>query len=276
MIETPSAYFTVKGSPERNAVASQLRLMRAVDRGRNLYKADRSASEYVSAFAGLRAFSEYVSLLGSSKLVVDIGAGTTRGISEFSESQYAQGLSLQATVLSYSDEVEANLGRENTHVTSAEMLRGIADNSVAGILALNSIAYSEDPRRTIERIDQVLVPGGVIKATFDVLEDNGQSLNTLLSEKYGYKTEALFVRKLELLGYDIYVDSGMVVAIKPGGTLEISAMRLFSVDASGGSLFVPKKQDISHEIIFQEYELISRILNNYKSRLLKNNLDFIS
>ncbi len=215
----------IKGSLERQEIAKQLATLRVHERA-DRYTMDRNASEYYSILDGYIQSLFYVKQLGSSKVVLDIGAGTTKAISEISESPEGKGLELEfrATVLTYTPAIEENLGLVNTHITPAETLSGIDDNSVGLALAVYSITYSVRPDATIDRINDILVPGGILKGTFFSEKEKG--VNASIASRI-----TPFQRRLRELNYDIALGPNEVIlAKKPGGHLAVSAQDLLEAD----------------------------------------------
>ena len=152
----------IKDSVERNAIASQLLAIRKFERKikpDSDYEDNRTGAEYVHALRGLTKSLDYVRRLGSTNLVLDIGAGSTRGIAEIARSPEASELDFRATVLRYRPEIEEYLGLDRTSVTSAEVLRGIEDTSVGLAISVYSVTYSAIPSAGVKRIDEILVPG---------------------------------------------------------------------------------------------------------------------
>jgi len=151
---------------------------------------------------------------------LDIGAGKTKAISQIEKSKLGKGLEFKATVLAKDKEiVDKYLGSSRTITTSAESLRGVNSESVAGILAMYSITYSYAPRLAIERMDQVLVPGGIIKATFG---------STSPEAKFTSPTE--FINAWKDLGYDTFYWGDIALVIKPGASGLPTAGKVFSDD----------------------------------------------
>lgn len=215
-----------KGSPLRTAVAQNLKTVRAMDR-KCQYNNRRNGDAYMHEFKGLEYFFDHVRAL-DKKTVLDIGAGTTKGVDDLSRDKIADGMDLKATTLAMIPQVKWHYGshrtgKKNVLITSAETLRHIENESIGGILALNSIAYSAVPELAIRRIDQVLVPGGIIKATFSVS-----------SEYELFRSHELFMRELLRLGYSVahLAENIPVVllAIKPGGKADVSAFDLLGKD----------------------------------------------
>ncbi len=199
--------------PTRQKVALQIRNARREDRNKIYNKGDggwennRSGALYIDGLEGLANLFRYVKDNVSSKVVLDIGTGSSRGISRISRSTIGEGLEFKATALTIHPDTEKNLGLKNITLTSSETLRGFETNSIGCILGLFSIAYSADMPSTVARINQILVPGGVIKARFDQIH-NPQAY-------IGMKTTAEFVQLLTNLDYDISNEGGIVIAIKP-------------------------------------------------------------
>jgi len=205
-----------KGSKERIAAARQLRNARAREREQFAYTVDRTGADYIQELGGVRHLFSYVKTLGNPK-VLDIGAGTTRGVSELAQSALSEGLDFEATVLRNRLGVKENLGEEQTHITSAETLRGIPDLSVACVIAVYSTSYSDAPNLVIESIDRVLVPGGAVKMG-------------------GYeKIFNQFIHLLQARGYDVddrekWGEFRVLLAIKPGGASTVTAAELIKAD----------------------------------------------
>jgi len=220
----------------RQRVAEQLKWVRAMELDDYLVTR-RDAVGYVETLLGLQAMFSYIrehsSQLGSN-LVLDIGAGTTEGISRLSESDYGQGLAFKGVVLRAGPEVDKWLGRRNVLITPVETLRGIDENSVAGVVSVNGIAYSAAPVRAIQMVDKVLVQGGLLKASFLCLERWDSQKKMFPHNK--------FTRALRSLGYDIEIISNsgsgvdVVLAVKPGGRVSAEAIMKEDLDTYQGQV----------------------------------------
>lgn len=214
-----------KGHPRRNAVAQEIRTVRKADADYS-YMTDRESWQYVEEFRGVKQLFDYVRTL-KTPLVLDIGAGTTRGVASLSHSLYGTRLAFEATVLRHPPVTLKEGGVGHVYHTSVERLRGVQDNSVGCILGMLSIAYSADPALAIQNIDRVLAPGGVLKARFYRIKAP--------PEEFKPKQAGAFIQELEKRGYDIAVDNyekGVVLAIKPGGNGDApSASALLRADA---------------------------------------------
>lgn len=225
----------------RDNAARGIRMTRAKEMkdGLNTYEMERSPREYAVKLQGLKHLFTYAKTL-PSKTVLDIGSGTTRGIYGISQQAISKGLSFEATTLSRSQThsefartghlslaraVEKNLGWAKTHITSAEVLRGIPNASVGVVLSVFSLPYSKAPALAVQSIDRVLVDGGVFKGHFPV-----NNLTHLSAISYGP-----FEKEFERLGYSMSIDinpvtrRAVLLAIKPGGQ-EISAEYLLEQD----------------------------------------------
>ncbi len=136
-----------------------------LDNPEESYTVDRDGSAYVTVLLGLDSTIGYIAQL-PHKLVVDIGCGTSEGISDLSQAYEGHSLQFRATALTHIPEHEQFFGRENIDITSVESLDPYDDNSVGCFLAVHSLGYSTLPRRAIETIFRKLTPGGVLKAVF--------------------------------------------------------------------------------------------------------------
>lgn len=225
----------IKGSDERAAIARQLVAVRTYERNLNphdLYKDNRARGNYAILLEGLTSSLDYVKRLGSTNLVLDIGAGTTRAISQLSQLPDAQGLDFMATVLRYRPEIDTNLGRERTLATPAEKLRGIGDNSVGLALSVFSVTYSVNPEAVVDSIDRILVKGGIFKGRFNDDEKLAGRIN-LASLPYRE-----FLKRFRARRYNIAISrSGVILAKKPGRLFRDSAQKILERDYE--SLFAP-------------------------------------
>lgn len=215
-------------------VDKRLALMRGIENdpesfGFSIYTTNRSGFEYLIEMQGLRGSLEYAAGLGNG-VVLDIGAGTGRGVSDlYDYSIYAKiPLWFEATVLNKNNAVDCRLAPSRIHETSVEQLEGIPDRSVSLALSVYSIMYSAEPDLAVRRIDDVLVPGGVLKATF------------ASNPRFVMTGSEPFIRSLRDLGYDVEVNSpsfdkevydrdDLILAIKPGGQ-KYSAKELLRLD----------------------------------------------
>ncbi len=219
-----------KGDPRREKIAEQIRLARRRDRDRLTgYVIGRSGVNYVFELEGVKGLFDYVRTL-SSNVVLDIGAGHTRGAHELANSPLGENLTFEATVLSRLSGIDTNLGRESVRSTSAEMLRGIDTNSVGCVIAVYSIAYSAAPEVVIASIDRVLVPGGVLKAKF-----HQKNVPQYVADSPKYVDE--FHLAAANLGYEVALqqssEESVLLAIKPnpGVSPHVTARQLLRMDA---------------------------------------------
>ncbi|MDO8522061.1 MAG: methyltransferase domain-containing protein [bacterium] len=187
---------------------------------------NRSGSEYISNFNGVKTLFEYTKKL-QSQVILDLGAGTARAIREISESNLGSGLVFSATVLRHSPEITKYLGISKVHISPVETLRGVADSSIGCVLANLSIAYSVSPNLAVKSIDRVLVPGGALKAVFPSLTQSIKRAGVLQDSR-------IFKLELESIGYDTYENRGpqltVLLAVKPGKAIEGAAQNLYFAD----------------------------------------------
>lgn len=222
---------------DRGAIANQILTMRYIEHHSHHLEEewDRNKLEYLKAFNGLSHLFRHTHQLGAGSLVLDIGAGTTKGIGEIAKSKLGEGLNFNATVLTRSSKIAEGLGFERTHITSAAVLRGVDYHSVSAVLSLNGLAYTVESPVVARKIDQILVPGGVIKATFrsKIVQPTFRAISL------GFNTHEALSVDLEQMGYDVAIideemqeafnrpreagaNRDVMLAIKPGGKVVLS------------------------------------------------------
>lgn len=197
----------------RKRLANDVPWMRSRERENKLV-VYRTGEEYVKVLYGLRYLLDYVrnnSDRTESRLVLDLGAGITKGISQIAKSSLGLDIDFQATVLRRNPRIGEHLGFDKIHVTPFERLRGVKPNSVAAVISVFGLGYATSPEQAVERIDEVLCPSGVIKSNFQ-------------DEKYAvvkFREHQHFTEIWKQLGYDIATmnnpeeESVIVVAVKP-------------------------------------------------------------
>jgi hypothetical protein len=195
------------GHADRDAVARQIREGREHDKQKK-WKDIRNGAMYSYTLRGVSETFEQVRSFGQSKVILDIGTGSSKGIQEIAQSPFAEGLSFKATSLTQHEEHGVHLPKKDIILTSAEVLRGVRPASIGCILAVRSIGYTERPTQLIARLDQVLAEGGFIKAVFP-------SLSTELKERTGKEFADAFIA----LGYDVAYTPGKVFKIFVTGQL---------------------------------------------------------
>lgn len=228
---------TAKNSAARHLAAGQIRQARRMEKSSDSnepYNMNRGAVGYESTLYGISNFFDYLSEIKESDLIIDVGAGSLLGTSELRSTPFGYGFSYVATGLTLNPQHLSRFGKENYKQTSVEELHGIADNSVAGILAVCSLAYSAAPELAIQRIDEVLVPGGAIKASFrsQVQADRMEIEDAL--EQPIFQIAIPFFYLLKSFGYDVATiekeEYEIVLAIKPGGKGTTTAEQLLLRD----------------------------------------------
>ncbi len=197
----------------RDTIASQIVKARKQDEIQG-YAHRRDMGEYQVVLGGLANYFDYIKQnkdrLGSS-LVIDVGAGKGVAVRTMKMNPMTEGLSIGATVLKVTNEVRENVGEDLLYATPVEKLRGINDNSVAGIISVYGMAYSQVPSEAVASVDRVLVPGGVVKAVFNHKRiESSTNLNQLTPED--------FAREFYKRNYDViipeYQMSKVLLALK--------------------------------------------------------------
>ena len=193
---------------ERAEILENLRKTIKIEK-KGRYITYRGKERYLSEFGGLEGMLRYVESLGENMKVVDVGVGKGIAWSELSE-EYEKKLEFMATNLVY-DQHLVDLFGKRVKFTPAEFMKGFENESVGGIVAMKSIAYSEDPELVATRLDEILVPGGIIKARFSSTEN--------VRKVPDFRPYYRLTRQLLNLGYDVAISSDemIVLAIKPGG-----------------------------------------------------------
>lgn len=212
-------------------VAAQIERVRKLELT-NPYTNNRGDVWYIQMLQGYKHLFNYLrnAFEGSESTVLDVGAGTTRAVKEIEGSSWGKGLRFEATVLDMDQVIEGNLPEDRIHVTPVEELSGIADKSMAAILSVFSVGYSDVPDLAVESIDRVLMPGGVFKGNFHLPLWVGHK------HELGYKTEELFENKFIDLGFDVakieneMLNIVVLIAVKQGGTKMVSAKELINLD----------------------------------------------
>ncbi|MBU0999261.1 hypothetical protein KKG24_03075 [Patescibacteria group bacterium] len=179
----------------------------------------RDGRTYICSFEGLQYFLEYVKTL-PNKMVLDIGSGDTKAISEIAGSSFGKDLEFKATVLTKNSRIEQYLGYENIFFTSAETLKGVESGSYGGVISCFSVTYSSSPELSISSIDRVLCKNGIFKGVFPH-ED-------ATIGRFEAKGPDVYIKLFKSLGYGTYKIAGIMLAIKNGSDLE--AQQIFKKD----------------------------------------------
>jgi len=213
-----------KRHPARLQVARRLRQARNAER-HNQYMTQRGYELYQGEAGGLDHFFQAVNNT-SSQTLLEIGTGSGKA---------AEHLRTKVThvvttgLIAYPERSQPDI------LTSTEMLRGVTDKSIGGILGIYSLPYSPHPKLTARKIDRVLESGGIIKAVFpDKQAVRRLSRSTIRSKQQSYHA---FAKELEKLGYDVATTTNpyandlptILVAIKPGKNT-VSAQKLLMDD----------------------------------------------
>ena len=205
---------------------------------------DRHGDEYFEMMNGLTATLDYAGNLSDSNTVLDLGTGTGRGCADLAR-QFEK-LNFIGTGLYRYPEIKRFLPGDKFILTSGENLRGIKDKSIAGVIANFSITYSHAQQLIAKRIDEVLVPGGIMKATFYFSPEKQPNLISDERARIALdctkpKDHEEFKTALLIMGYDLevkpvfYVDKinvrrYVLLAIKPGNPSSVGAKEILAKD----------------------------------------------
>lgn len=226
MIESINSNYNL--GQKRSDVAEKIRRVRNFDEiGRLFYFTDRSSREYFANLEHLDLFLEYININCQTKSVLDIGAGSTKAISQIAQMDRWKDLRFEATVLSmtpYKKSVNPKLDSSKIHITSTEVFRGIPSESFGGAIGYSSVNYSAAPELAARSIDRILIPGGIFKGLF--LPDD-----YYIDEcELGQKKRGPFERVFKELGYDTAINDNfggdLLLAKKKGANAHIKAADL--------------------------------------------------
>ena len=182
---------------ERQIVDTQVAqaLTYEVDGNPDSYTFNRDGNAYNGLLLGVGETLRYVAQL-PSKLVVDLGCGTSNGISDISKSYGGLALTFRATALKRHEAHGRFIGDDNVDIDTVESLKSYKDGSVGCFLAVFSLAYSRIPRTAIKTIRGRLCNGGVLKAVFQ---------NQYVPGKYGEQPMNDFYNACLENGFDVAV-----------------------------------------------------------------------
>jgi hypothetical protein len=234
-------------SDDRVEIAHQISKARRNEvgerKGKEFYGIDRTGKEFLCRIGGLEHLFKYARSLNSN-VILDIGTGTGKASRAISRMAIASGFDYHVSALRNTPELLKRFPKDKIHITGAETLRGIQNNSTGVILGLNSLGYSVRPRIVAQRLNEVLVAGGVIKGTFNTIGGfskygeseirDPQTMGKYLSEMgydVSFKDFGFYVVGVENVGP--FLSNAILVAIKPGKD-HISAEKMLYDDV--GSL----------------------------------------
>jgi len=216
---------------ERQIVDAQVARALACESGGNSdnYTFDRDGSAYNGLLLGIGETLRYVAQL-PSKLVVDLGCGTSNGIYDISKSYGGLGLTFRATSLKRHEAHGRFIGNDRVDIDTVESLDSYKNSSVGCFLAVFSLAYSRVPRIAIKTIRGRLCNGGVLKAVFQ---------NQYVPGKYGEQSMNDFYNACLENGFDVavmYPDEygpETLLAVKKPLQKGITAKQLIDSDFQG-------------------------------------------
>ena len=250
---------------ERSIVAKQISRVRnsekTIDqRPGNIYK---NGKETIYKIGGLTHFFDYIKTLSSNR-VLNVGVQNGMGSRRISQMPIATGLDFEVTALRLTSQLRENFPKEKIHLTGVETLRGINDESLAGVIGIDSIAFSDSIYLAVKRLDQVLVPGGAIKITFFIPDHSQVDPFDIKASR----NSTPFLEAFIALGYDVaivekntFIASGrqerfnnsIVLAIKPGNPNAPKAEELLHADL-GAIQSEKKAQSLGDPIFDTSYD----------------------
>lgn len=212
----------------RRETARRVFEMRKVERGHGVLS-NRSGDEYIESLLGVQHLLHYASslaVLDGLGRVIDLGAGSTKAIKQIALT-YGDGLSFEATVLRANPLIKKYLGCDATHITMFETLRGVRPGFV-GALSVFGLGYAPNPEASIDKLDNILVPGAFIKSNFMHPDQ--------MTDKLEFITHDRFSTRLIQLGYDVAIadnlkeETQVMLAVKLPVVGNMDARTLLSMD----------------------------------------------
>lgn len=167
---------------------------------------ERDLTQYEEELHGLENVFAYLLSLSGKPLLVDLGTGSGRALRQISE-QHSE-IQVRGIDTVAHPNARLNLG-DNLLIRDASHVPELADSSVHGMLAVNSIAYADDEKIKLiaKEVSRALAEGGVIKGTALsplVVAESGMKQTSLGMESV-LREEGLVVVTLSELGL---IDAG--------------------------------------------------------------------
>lgn len=187
------------------------------------YVPESSLEDYVEAAHGLEMLVQYVKETDSlPKMILDIGTGKGRALSELAQTPLGHGLSFIGTSLVPRPEFAHMPDNLQIQIAPAEDLKDIPDQSIGAIMSFAGIAFSNDPETVVANMDRVMADGGLIKATFRGKGSYGREWNKKY-DAWGYHHHESFSQALGNRGYvvgllEIKGGDDVILAMKPDRT----------------------------------------------------------
>ncbi len=226
---------------ERSAVAREILASRNLERSysktNNEFEIYRDAIDYIVGMGGLsHALKQAKDVEGLN--VLDLGAGSTKAISQFRDSEFGKGLNFYATTLSHNSAISENLGNENTAITSIESFRSknIPMSGYGLVMSNHGFGYSDKLGLATGNLKNLLVDGGVFKASmpYDYIVRKETRYGDLI-----HKEPEVIYKILQEAGFDVFLakhvfdgndNFAVITAVKNGNSG--SARVIYEADLS--------------------------------------------
>lgn len=177
----------------------------------------RDAADYCGLLKGYAHFlarAQEIATQHSAPYIVDIGTGISKAASQIQTVLAESGhtLEMYGTGLVANPSIERYLGKDKVLLTPVEVMAGFSPHSIAAILSVHGLAYSSAPKISVDKLDSILVPNGIIKSTFQHPLFFDRQLRMFSHER--------FLEAWQELGYgvaieeDIEHESVIVIAVK--------------------------------------------------------------
>lgn len=116
--------------------------------------------------------SAFAAALGEARVILDIGPGDGWPILRIAHLfEKAVGIDLSSKRVEVQQENAKRLGVENVEFFVMDsMVLDFPDESFHGVVAASSIEQSKDPKKTLQEIERVLIPGGRLAMYYEDLE----------------------------------------------------------------------------------------------------------
>lgn len=183
---------------------------------------DSTMEDYEKKIRILPAILEYVKHSPTPQTILEIGGGTFRALNEMAQSPMGEGLTFSGTGLQEHDGWKAFVGK--IFKSSAEKLSRIRNDSIGGLLGIQSIGFSKRPELVAAVLQLKVAQEGIVVASFKKKPPAKYSPAWgKIYTDWKYQTHDTFSQTLTSLGWDVAilpgrdgndVEDDVVVAVK--------------------------------------------------------------